>query len=497
MDKINVGFIGCGRIADLHVLAYRRNPRARLLAVCDNNPELLAARRTEWKVDRAYADYRELVNDPDIDAVEIITPHKLHEPMVAAAAAARKHISLQKPMATSLASADRMIAQTKEAGVVFKVNDIYVWYPPVVLAKKMIDDGVIGEPQLLRLKMTGSPHGGWKVDAPSYDWRYEEFAEGRLSETFDHGHHEWAVARHLLGDVERVSAWIDSLDGIVDSPVTAMWKYTTGTRYGVGEFAHTADLLIPSKYYSNDEFFEITGSKGIIFVKRCTGNIHNGPAVSLFSSKGWRHFPRVKSDWADGFIASAEDFFDAVGNGKEPLLSGEDGREVLRFAFAVQKSARQRREVYLEELDRRFGRLYAWARRRRQKRESFLVANRPSLFGERLSKYAAQAGPLTERLAERFGPSGETGWKSVAGIHITADGGAPEQLFTIRIDGGRAAVEKGKIDPKAKVTLIVPAGTWAAVLLGKKRLEGALFTGKLKVEGEPHEGLKIKNAFGL
>jgi predicted dehydrogenase/putative sterol carrier protein len=497
MDKINVGFIGCGRISDLHVLAYRNNRRARLLAVCDTDPGLLAARKKEWKAPRAYADYRELLADPDIDAVEIITPHKLHEQMVEAAVGARKHISLQKPMTTSLASADRMVARAKEGGVVFKVNDIYVCYPPIAAAKKMIDDGVIGDPQMLRFRMIGSPHGGWKVDAPSYDWRYEEFAEGRLSETFDHGHHEWAVAWYLLGEVERVSAWIDSLDGIVDSPVSAMWKYRQGVRYGVGEFTHAADLLIPSKYYSNDESFEVTGSRGIIQVHRCTGNIRPGPALSLFNSKGWRHFPKVKSDWADGFIASAENFFSAVRGEQQPLLSGDEGREVLRLAFAVQKSARTRREVFLEELDRPFGRIYAWARRRRQKKESFLVANKPSFFGERLSKYAVQAGPLTEKLAERFKPSGETGWKSVAGIRITADGGAPEQLFTIRIDGNRAAVEKGRLDPKAKVTLIVPAGTWAAVLLGKKRLESALFTGKLKVEGEPHEGLKIKNAFGL
>ena len=497
MDKINVGFIGCGRISDLHVLAYRKNRRARLLAVCDTNPGLLAARKSEWKAEREYADYRELLADPDIDAVEIITPHKLHEPMVAAAVEAKKHISLQKPMTTSLASADRMVACAKKGGIVFKVNDIYVCYPPIVLARKMIDDGIIGDPQLLRLKMIGSPHGGWKIDAPSYDWRYEEFAEGRLSETFDHGHHEWAVAWYLLGEVERVSAWIDSLDGIVDSPVSAMWKYKDGLRFGVGEFAHASDLVVPSKYYSNDENFEITGSKGIIYVHRCTGNIHSGPAVSLFTSKGWRYFPKVKSDWADGFVASAENFFDAVRGEKPPLLSGDEGREVLRFAFAVQKSARKRREVYLEELDRPFPGLYTWTRRRKEMKASFLVANKPSLFGERLSKYAVQAGALTEKLMERFEPPEGAGWKSIAGLKLTADGGVPEQLFTIRVEGNRAFLEKGRLDPRAKVTLIIPAGTWAAILLGKKRLESALFTGKLKVEGEPHEGLKIRGAFKI
>ena len=68
--------------------------------------------------------------------------------------------------------------------------------------------------------MINSPHGGWDMPVASYDWRFDEFAEGRFSETFDHGHHEWATARYLMGDVERVGAWIDSIDGVLDSPVT-------------------------------------------------------------------------------------------------------------------------------------------------------------------------------------------------------------------------------------------------------------------------------------
>ena len=82
MEKVNVGFIGCGQIANLHYPAYKKYDKARLLAVCDTDPELLAERKKEWKVEKTYTNYHELLADPDIDAVEIITPHKLHEKMV-------------------------------------------------------------------------------------------------------------------------------------------------------------------------------------------------------------------------------------------------------------------------------------------------------------------------------------------------------------------------------------------------------------------------------
>ncbi|HOT51881.1 MAG TPA: Gfo/Idh/MocA family oxidoreductase, partial [Candidatus Hydrogenedentes bacterium] len=63
---INVGIIGCGRIADLHALGYRGNPDARILAVCDENAERAEQRRIEWGADRSYSDYRQLLHNPDI-----------------------------------------------------------------------------------------------------------------------------------------------------------------------------------------------------------------------------------------------------------------------------------------------------------------------------------------------------------------------------------------------------------------------------------------------
>ncbi|MBU3916459.1 Gfo/Idh/MocA family oxidoreductase, partial [bacterium] len=92
MKKINVGFIGCGRISDLHYLGYQDHPDARLYALCDTNPEFLRQKKREWNAKKTFTDYKEMLRDPDLDAVEILSPAPFHEEMVVAAAEAGKHI---------------------------------------------------------------------------------------------------------------------------------------------------------------------------------------------------------------------------------------------------------------------------------------------------------------------------------------------------------------------------------------------------------------------
>ena len=292
-------------------------------------------------------------------------------------------------------------------------------------------------------------------------------------------------------------AWIDSIDGVLDSPVTVMWKHREGKKYGICDFVYAEKLQIPSKYYPNDEWFEITGSRGIIFIHRCTGDIHGGPAVSLFGNDGWTHYDTVNSDWAEGFRGALENFVDAIEGKAKPLLTGEQGREILKMSFAIYHAARKRRDVYLEELDRPFPGLYAWSRRRKEKRESFIESFKKPLFARGLSRFAPQARELTEQFTRRFDAEAAMGWESVVGLRLTPDGNIAEQTFTLRIAAGQATLKEEPIPEDAKLTISMPAGTWAAIVLGKKSLESALLRRQLKVEGEASEGLKLRSAFHI
>jgi predicted dehydrogenase/putative sterol carrier protein len=497
---INVGIIGCGRIADLHYLGYKDNPHARIHAVCDANPERAERRRMEWGAERAYTTCREMLLNPDIDAIEVITPIETHEKVVIDALKAEKHVAVQKPMALSLQSADRMLAAAGRIGKIFKVTECYVCWPPIVLAKRLIDEGRIGKPLGIRIKYICSPHGGWDVPPSTIQQQIDKAGQGFGLETFDHGHHEWATAWYLMGPVERVNAWIDSADGLLDCPATIMWKYREGKRYGIADFMFAPEMHMPTRYYPNDEWYEINGSRGILLVNRGTGNIREGPIVSLFDGHTWEHFDNVPSDWSEGFIGATRNFIAAIRGEQQPLLTGPQGREVLRFALAIARSARKRRDVYLDEMEAPLPSLTAWVRRRRERRDVIVgkkIRTGRRGFFVRASKYAPQAHALMEKVQERFDARAAEGWNCTLGVELTPDGGVEGEKFGLHIHDGKLDVIRDELPADAVLTLHIPAGTWAAILLGKMRLEAALLRGKIKYEGRAEEGLRLRSVLRL
>jgi predicted dehydrogenase len=366
-EALRIAFIGAGRIADLHAMAYIGNTDARIFGVCDTDAEWAARRVEEWGAERTYVDYREALADPEVDGAEILTPHHLHEEMAVAALAAGKHVSLQKPMARTLAEADAIVRAAADSDRVFRVLENYRYYPPYVRAKEMLDSGEIGEPVTLRMKVIGgNPQGGWRVPAKSWAWRFDEGLSGGGSSMFDHGYHMFSIAMWLFGPVEEVFAWIERTEVAanltMDSPAVLMWRHKTparmenlahgvqARRLGSWETVNSATMQVRSKYYSNDEWVEITGTNGIIWINRCTGDMLQRPALEVYRDGETRAIHNIDSDWATSFVAGIRDWHRCIREGGQPQLSAEEGREVLRFSLAAHQSARERRPVRLEDL---------------------------------------------------------------------------------------------------------------------------------------------------
>ncbi len=353
--RLRVAFIGAGRIADLHALGYREAPDAELYAVCDADPEVAARRAQEWGAARHGTDYRELLADPKVDAVEVLTPHHLHEEMSVAALAAGKHVSLQKPMARTLDEADAIVAAAARSGRVFRVFENFRYYPPYVRAKEMLEAGEIGEPVSLRVKVIGgNPRYGWQVPAKSWAWRLDEAVSGGGPAIFDHGYHIFSIAMYFLGPVAEVFAWIEQTEvalGVkVDSPAVIVWRHEGGKRLGSWETIDSADMVVRSRYYSGDEWLEITGSRGLIWVNRCSGEMLAAPPLVVYRDGETRSVHDIESDWAASFVAGTRAFIEAVREGGSPELTAEVGREVLRFSLAAHRSAREGRPVRLAEM---------------------------------------------------------------------------------------------------------------------------------------------------
>jgi len=350
MPPLRVGIVGCGRIADLHQLGYREREDAAIVAVCDTNRRRARERAHAWNVARVYTDYQQLLADPEIDLVELLVPHHLHADMTVAACRAGKHVSVQKPMALHMAEADRMIAAAERAGVVLRVYENFRFYPPYVRAKAMLDAGEIGDPQMIRLHVnTGKSEGGWKVPLSAWMWRFDEKRSGGGPLIFDHGYHLFSLAHYMMGEVERVTAWIDRTAVIptkyVDAPATIMFQFKEPRRYGVLDFAHTPNIVMESRYYADDNRVEIIGDKGILILNRCTARTLDLPPLMLFRDGATTAIEVERVEWHDSFVDCTRHLIDALHNGSRAVLDGPTGRSVLAFSLAAHLSAQLDRTV--------------------------------------------------------------------------------------------------------------------------------------------------------
>ncbi len=353
MDTLRVGFIGTGRISDLHALGYLGDQRTKIVAVCDTEEEAAQKRGQAWGVpqDRILSDYHDLLALPDLDLVEILLPHHLHCQVALDAAAAGKHISLQKPIALTLAEADEMIAAAHRAKVTLKVYENFVFYPPVQRAKALIEAGEIGDPLTIRVKSNAatSPNE-WEIPMSAWFWRFNPESCGGGPMVFDDGYHKFSLAYHFMGLAEEVHAWIgetEIMPGVMlDAPAIISWKFR-GNRFGSFEVVRSPELVIDTNHYAQDDRIEITGTKGVIWITRGHGKMLDVPPVVLYRDRQTFGFSDMAVGWETSFINSTRHFIDALFKGEPPVLTGEQGREVLRFALAAQESARTGQSVKL------------------------------------------------------------------------------------------------------------------------------------------------------
>jgi predicted dehydrogenase len=150
--RLRVGFVGLGRVFDLNVRGYLDHPEAEISALCDADPDILARRAAEHPKAHATRDFEDLLR-LDLDLIEILTPHPLHEAMTMASLAAGSHVSVQKPTAMTLPECDRMIEAAAASGRRLKVFESFVFYPPLVRARELVLEGAIGRPLHFRMKV--------------------------------------------------------------------------------------------------------------------------------------------------------------------------------------------------------------------------------------------------------------------------------------------------------------------------------------------------------
>jgi predicted dehydrogenase len=197
---INVALIGCGQIALAnHLPGLALCPEAKVVAVCDANPEVLARAQQHTGVQIAFTDYREIVKRADVNAVIIATPNFTHAEIAVAAANAGKHILCEKPLALTMGDTWKMYDAAKKAKVRHMTAFTYRFVPAMRYMTHLVKQGAIGKPyhfRSCRLQDWGTRGLGWRQVASLA-------GTGELSDMLSH---RIDYAQMLVGHFERVVA---------------------------------------------------------------------------------------------------------------------------------------------------------------------------------------------------------------------------------------------------------------------------------------------------
>ena len=337
MGRLKLGLIGAGRIGRLHAEnLVRRIQGAKLLWVADVVEEAAAKLSQELGIPKATADYREVLSDPEVDAVLICTSTDTHAEIIRAAAAAKKHIFCEKPLALDLAEIDSALDAVKEAGVILQVGFHRRFDPHFRRLKELIAEGAIGRPWLLKIT--------------SYDPAPPPIAYIRVSGGIflDMTIHDFDMARFLLGEVEEVFA---AGSVLVDPEIGAAGDVDTAVvtlRFESGALGVITNCRKAS--YGHDQRIEVLGEKGGLFAENPLPH-----TTVLADQGGYRSAPLhyfFVERYREAYIAEMEAFVAAVREGKEPPVTGLDGKIPVAMGYAAKRSFLEKRPVKLSEITR-------------------------------------------------------------------------------------------------------------------------------------------------
>ncbi|MBR2374123.1 MAG: Gfo/Idh/MocA family oxidoreductase [Lentisphaeria bacterium] len=164
-EKVRVGIIGIGTIGSVHANAYAKVDNVEVVALCDILPDRLAEKAKVHNVAKTYADYNELLADPEIDAVSVCVPNNMHAPIAIAALNAGKHVMLEKPMTLSAELGKQILAARDKAGKQLQMGMVWRQKPQARLVKEIVENGRLGDVYQIRVRLIrrrGIPGlGGW------------------------------------------------------------------------------------------------------------------------------------------------------------------------------------------------------------------------------------------------------------------------------------------------------------------------------------------------
>ena len=343
--SVGIGLVGAGSMADLHVRAFSKIRAVNLVAVCSRQVETVEKRKKEWGIRRGYADFNELVRDPDVDAVDIVAPNSLHARIAIAALSAGKPVFCEKPPALNAEETQEMNRAASASGKSLMFGFLFRFSEKMRLVRELVGSGRLGDILYVKagvLRRCGSP-GGWFTS--------RHMAGG--GPLMDVGVHLIDLAAFLMGEPRPLSVYGKTFTGIGgrESVLNAPrgWKSSmkAGFAYDVEDmaagfvnFSNGACLSIEASNSSHIKddmmYLELQGTRGGITVEPVL-ELHTELEHRLVDSR-----LRVNCDTFDyqGSIdAEMSHFVDCVAGGARCESGAESGLAVMKIIDALYSSA--------------------------------------------------------------------------------------------------------------------------------------------------------------
>ena len=333
MKTLNIGVVGAGRIGKLHVgNLMTRVKNASVVAVTDVVAESANALAQQYGIPKVYGDYKELVNDPEIDAVFVCSSTDTHSIIAYDAVMAGKHVFCEKPIDFDLGRIQKVIAAVEQKGVKFQVGFNRRFDRNFKHVRDVVATGKIGDPHIVMVTSRDPApppisyvkvSGGIFLDMMIHDFDMVRYLSGsEVTEVFTNG--------VVLVDPEIGEA------GDVDTAIVTL-KFANGA---IGVINNSRKAV-----YGYDQRVEVFGSKGCVTADNETPNL-----TTLYTEDGvMREKPLYffLERYNDAFIAEEQGFVDAVLEDKPTLVNATDGLKPVLIAIAAKESLESGKPVKL------------------------------------------------------------------------------------------------------------------------------------------------------
>jgi len=358
-DPVKLGIVGVGNIAERHAQGYLAMPDlAQIVAVADVIPAVAQAKAEAWHALRWHESLEAMLDHADIDAVDICLPHDLHVSAVQAAAAAGKHIYIEKPMGRTADECRTMMAATTAAGVRLMVGHNLLFNPILERAVSLVAAGYLGKVFMVR----GASYG-WPAFRQA-NYRLDRIRAGG-GVLIDTGVHLLYLMRAMGGEAQAVSASMShvlrtEMDGEDNALLTI--EYASGALgEAVASYATklaTWQLGFPDGW---DQRVEVYGSRGTLKVDLVRGTLQLGVDAGrgIPELAEWRVGSKGIGEWIecvlpnayfDSFKYAVKGFVESLLADAAPPVEPMDGYRVAQMVDAAYESARTGRKVAIGDV---------------------------------------------------------------------------------------------------------------------------------------------------